>query len=75
MTPVLTNLITITDEIYKLFDDRLEVRGVFLDILKALNKVWYEGLLLKLSLNGISGNLLKFLRDFLYCPKQRVVLN
>ena len=27
------------------------------------------------SLNGISGNLLKLLRDFLYCHKQRVVLN
>ena len=35
----------------------------------------HEGLLLKLSLNGISGNLLKLLRDFLYCRKQRVVLN
>ena len=35
----------------------------------------HERLLLKLSLNGISGNLLKLLRDFLYCRKQRVVLN
>ena len=58
-----------------MFDDGLEVRGVFLDISKALDKVWHEGLLLKLSLNGISGNLLKLLRDFLYCRKQRVVLN
>ena len=32
-------------------------------------------MLLKLSLNGISGNPLKRLRDFLYCRKQRVVLN
>ena len=68
-------LIAITHEIYKSFDDGLEVRGVFLDISKAFDKVWHEGLLLKLSLNGISGNLLKLLRDFLYCRKQRVVLN
>ena len=27
------------------------------------------------SLNGISGNILKLLRDCLYCRKQRVVLN
>ena len=27
------------------------------------------------SLNGIFGNLLKILGDFLYCHKQRVVLN
>ena len=67
-------LIAITHEIYKSLDDLLEVRGVFVDILKVFDKVWYEGLLLK-SLNGISGNHLKPLRDFLYCRKQRVVLN
>ena len=49
--------------------------GVFLDISKAFDKVWYEGLLLKLYLNSISRNLLKLLRDFLYCRKRRVVLN
>ena len=43
---------------YKSFDDGLEVREVFLDISKAFDKVWHEELLLKLSLNGISGNLL-----------------
>ena len=68
-------LIAITHKIYKSFDYGLEVRGVFLDISKAFDKVWHEVLLLKLSLNGISGNLLKLLRDFLYCRKQRVVLN
>ena len=68
-------LIAITHKIYKSLDDGLEVRGVFLDIPKTFDEVWHEGLLLKLSLNGISGNLLKLLRDFLYCRKQRVVLN
>ena len=68
-------LIAITQEIYKSFDDGLEVSGVFLDISNAFDKVWHKGLLLKLSLNGISGNLLKLLRDFLYCCKQRVLLN
>ena len=50
------------------------MRGVFLDISKAFDKVWHEGLLLK-YLNGISGNLLKLLHDFLYCRRQLVVLN
>ena len=68
-------LLAITHEIYKSFDERFEVRGVFLDISKALDKVWHEGLLLKLNQNGISGNLLKLLRDFLSSRKQRVVLN
>ena len=65
-------LIPITHEIYKSFDDGFEVRGVFSNMSKAFDKVWHEGLLLRLSLNGISGNLLKLLRDFLYCRKQRV---
>ena len=68
-------LLPITHEIYKSFDEGFEVRGVFLDISKAFDKVWYDGLLLKLNQNGISGNLFKFLRDFLSYRKQRVVLN
>ena len=68
-------LLAITHDIYKSFDEGLEVRGVFLDISKAFDKVWHEGLLLKLNRNGISGNLLNLLRDFVSCRKQRVVLN
>ena len=68
-------LLAITHGIYKPFDEGFEVRGVFLDISKAFDKVWHEGLLLKLNQNDISGNLLKLLRDFLSCRKQQVVLN
>ena len=68
-------VIAITQKICKLFVDALEVRRVFLDISKAFDKVSHERLLLKLSLNGISGKLLKLLRDFPCCRKQRVVLN
>ena len=42
-------LLAITQEIYKSFDDELEVRGVFLDISKTFDKIWLEGLLLKIS--------------------------
>ena len=65
-------LLAITRGIYKSFDEGFEVKGVFLDISKAFNKVWHEGLLFKLNQNGISGNLL---RDFLPCHKERVVVN
>ena len=68
-------LLAITHEIYKSFDEGFEVRGVSLDISKAFDKVWHEGLLLKLNQNCVTGNLLKLLRDFLSYRKQRVVLN
>ena len=68
-------LLAITHEIYKSFDEGFEVRGVFLDISKAFDKVWHEGLLLKLNQNGISRNLLRILRDFLSGRNQQVVLN
>ena len=68
-------LLAITHEIYKSFDEGFEVIGIFLDISKAFDKVWHEGLLLKLKQNGISGNLLKLLRDLLSYRKQRVVPN
>ena len=57
-------LLAITYKIYESFNERFEVRGVFLDISKAFDKVWHEGLLLKLNQNSISGNLLKLLLDF-----------
>ena len=70
----INQLMAITHEIYKSLNDRLEVWGVFLDISKAFDKVWLEGLLLKLSLSCIAGNILKLLRDFLFSRKQRVAL-
>ena len=65
--------LSITHEIYKSFDDGWEVRGVFLDISKAFDKVWHEGLLLKLNLKEISGNLLKVMEGFLANRCRRVV--
>ena len=41
---------------------KLEFRAVFLDISKAFDKVWHEGLLFKHKENGYSGKLLGFLR-------------
>ena len=71
----INQLLSITHEIYKSFDDGFEVRGVFLDISKAFDKVWHKGIIFKLQQNGISGKLLCVLSDFLKDRKQRVILN
>ena len=71
----INQVLSITREIYESFDVGLEVRSVFLNISKAFDKVWHDGIIYKLTQNGISGNLLKLLEDFLKERKQRVVLN
>ena len=68
-------LLSISHEIYSSLDKNLETRAVFLDISKAFDRVWHEGLIHKLKLNGIQGNLLNVLTSFLNSRKQRVVLN
>ena len=71
----INQLLSIAHNIYKSFDDDYQVRGVFLDISKAFDKVWHDGLIFKLQENGISGNLLNVVKHFLTNRKQRVVLN
>ena len=60
---------------FQSFDNGFEVRGVFLDISKAFDKVWHKGLIYKLKQIGVAGNLLNTLANFLKYRKQRVVLN
>ena len=68
-------LLSITHEIYHSLDNGLKVRGVFLDTSKAFDKVWPEGLILKLNQYGIPENLLCLIKCFLRNCNQRVVLN
>ena len=70
-------MLSIIHETQTAFDENpvADVRGIFLDISKAFDKVWHEGLLYKLKTYGTEGQLLSLLASYLENREQRVVLN
>ena len=73
----INQLLAITHETFEAFDcnTALEVRSVLLDMSKALDEVWHEGLLYKLKSKGISGEFYDFFENYLLGRLQRVILN
>ena len=73
----INQLLYLVNEIHQAFENpkSLEVRAVFLDISKAFDKVWHDGLIFKLKQNGVSGSLLMLFQNYLNNRKQCVVLN
>ena len=72
---VTNQLIYLVHQIHSSLDKNLDVRHVFLDISKAFDKVWHKGLIFKLRQNGIDGQLLNVLENYLSGRQQRVVIN
>ncbi|MCH2389971.1 MAG: reverse transcriptase family protein [Nitrospinales bacterium] len=70
-------LLAITHEIHKAFDSSppKEVRAAFLDISRAFDRVWHEGLIFKLKQNGIEGEMINILGSFLDERVQRVTID
>lgn len=71
----INQLVHIVHNIYKGLDDKKDVCMVFLDISKAFDRVYHEGLIFKLKQLGIEGNLLNWIRSYLTNRTQTVVLN
>ena len=73
----IAQLLSIIHEIQTAFDNNhtVDVRGVFLDISKAFDKVWHDGLAFKLKSYGVEGELLSLLKNYIQSHEQRVVLN
>ena len=67
----------ITQSIHKNLDTdpSIDTRSVFLDMSKAFDKMWHEGLIFKLRSYGIESKLLLLFENYLHNRKQRVILN
>ena len=48
---------------------------MFLNISKAFDRVWLEGLIYKIKCMGVKGDLLALMKSFLFERQQKVVLN
>ena len=72
-----SQLLSITHEIYKSFDcnPSVDVTVPFLDISKAFDKVWHDGLIYKLKSYGVENKLLNQIQNYLTNRQQRVLLN
>jgi len=72
----LTNLLLFLDNILHSVDERycVDMVGLFLDLVKALDKVPHLRLLEKLKKHGIRGKLLHTIGDWLSNRKQRVCI-
>ena len=68
-------LALIAQEIENAFQEKKKVVSVFFDLTKAFDKVWREGLLLKILESGISGKMYRWIRCFLQDRSARVKLD
>ena len=75
--PTINQLLTIVHTVFEASDCNppLDVHSVYLNISKAFDSVWHDGLIFKLRRCGISGKLLSLVESFLADRKQRTVLN
>ena len=68
-------MLAINHDMFSGFDcnPSLETSGVFLDIFKAFDRVWDDGLLFKLKQNDVSRNLFQLITSFLSGRFERIL--
>jgi hypothetical protein len=71
----LSNLLEFLEVVTEYVDKGVPVDAIYLDFQKAFDKVPHERLLKKVEAHGITGKILRWIREWLYDRKQRVVLN
>jgi hypothetical protein len=70
-----TQLVLTTNDLVASLDKNKQVDAVLLDFSKAFDRVPHNRLLQKLKHYGITGNILSWLKKFLFYRKQRVILD
>ena len=70
----INQLAYLCNEFTKVIDESKEIRVVFLDISKAFNRVWHQGLLAKFRAIGFSENIVEWFSSYFENHKQRVCL-
>ena len=71
-----------TDNLFKLFETIKNglykgdpTTGIFLDVEKAFDQVWYDGILFKLTLMGLNRKLIRWISNCLYQRKLIILIN
>ena len=57
------------------FQDKKVMLATFIDFQKAFDKVWKDGLLVKLQRSGIHGNMYRWTKSYLHNRRARVLVN
>ena len=69
-----THLLELYHFIISELDNGKQLRFIFLDILKAFDRVWHPGIIHKLEKAGVKGKLLSWVGNYLEGRQQRVVV-
>ena len=67
-------LLFLSNEMYKAFDENKEIRIVFCDTSKAFDRVWHKRFLFKLRRIGFSELIVAWFEDYLHNRQQRVCI-
>ena len=65
----------LSQEIEEAFQEQKLVFAAWIDLQKAFDKVWTEGLLVKLLRNGVAGNMFPWIKSYLFNHRARVSLD
>ena len=71
----INRILAILENVYRGFDDSKDSIFISLDISKAFDRVWHEGLLFKLKQLGITGSLHAWFASYLSNRRQKVVIS